>query len=62
MNKKRNIQMIIETTGWIKQDTKVPEWSQSWWNGWITNIDDNVILAAGSSTWGNDDKFCLVII
>ena len=27
------VHMIIETTGWIKQDTEVPWWSLTWWNG-----------------------------
>ena len=56
------VHMVIETTGWIKQDTKVPGWSHTWWNGWITNIDDNVFLVVGSLTGGNSNKFCLVII
>ena len=54
--------MIIKTTGWIKQDTKVSGWFHTWCNGWITNVDDNVFLAAGSFTGGNNYKFCLVII
>ena len=33
------VYMIIKTTGWIKQSTKVPAWFNTWCNGWITNID-----------------------
>ena len=53
--------IINAATVWIKQDTKVPGFSHIWWNGWITNIGNNVFLAAGSFTDGNDENFCLVI-
>ena len=58
----KNYYIVIYSTGWIKQDTKIPGWFHIWCNGWITIIDDNVFLASGSFTGGNNDKFGLVII
>ena len=28
-----HVHMIIKTTGWIKEDAKIPRWSHTWRNG-----------------------------